>query len=227
VSIVDFWNTIHESGDLLVAPPGGPSAATGAVDADAPLRAAVERVEADWRMELAFDPPTLIPAVALWAVELIYQACQCMVYREIDPDSMAAALAVPCPLPPQGAQAADVCYSADLGLRVLPDVLALARAVSPDDPLVLALREIARRWPLSSVGVQPPLESPPPLDVLAFINHPSLRRLYADRIIARGDASRLPDDDRVRAEVRAALGAHARELASSALATAVYGAERE
>ena len=219
VSVIDFWTTIHETGHLLVAPPG-----KSAVDAsdDQALGEAIARTEAYWRTDLAFDPPRLIIPVAAWAVQTMFRASQCMVYREIDPDMVRAALAVACPqMPPDP----DICYSADLGLRVLPDVLTLARAGAPDDPLVHGLREIAARWPLSSVGVQPPMEEP--LDLSPFIDHQSLRRLYADRIIARGDTSRL-SDDRVRSEVRAALGAYAQELASATVVSAAYGEnERE
>jgi len=63
--------------------------------------------------------------------------------------------------------------------------------------------KIARAWPLSSVGVAGVSD----VDVDPFIDHPSLRRLYADRIVERRDASRL-GDPRVRAAVREAIGAH-------------------
>jgi hypothetical protein len=51
--------------------------------------------------------------------------------------------------------------------------------------------------------------------------------LYADRVLARRDSSRA-SDERVRAEIRAILGAHAQALTTSMMRTAVYGAqERE
>src|SRR5437867_9387461 len=145
VSLIEFWNNLHESGDLRVDAPGG---AESAAD-EAALRAGIAQVEAHWRLELAGEPAPRVMPVAVWAAQTIYRACQFLVYREIDPQAASEALAIACPLPPTSPE---ICYSADLALRVLPDVLTLARAASPDDPLVAALREIARRWPLSSVG---------------------------------------------------------------------------
>ena len=232
MSLLDFWNTIHESGQFRVEPPmAGGRGKVGAAE-DRALADAVVQVEAQWRLELAFEPPNLVLPVALWSIGAMHRACQCLVYREVDPEKVAAALAVNSPLPPESPGA---CYSADLGLRVLPDVLALARGTSPDDPLVHGLREIGHRWPLSSVGVEPSIDDGEhgarPLDLSGFIDHPSLRRLYADRVLARRDVSRLADE-RVKAEVRAILGAHATELTSSAMRAAVYpvkaaGATRE
>jgi hypothetical protein len=49
------------------------------------------------------------------------------------------------------------------------------------------------------------------LELGSFIGHPALRRIYADRIIAAGDTSRL-GDPRVDEVLRADLGMH-RELA--------------
>ena len=119
--------------------------------------------------------------------------------REVDAASVQQALAAPCPRPPS----ASVCYSADLSLRYLPDLLSLARGIAPDDPLVAGLTALARAWPLSSVGVAG-MED---LDVSAFVDHPSLRQLYVDRIIERGDVSRLKHPA-VRAAVGEALGAY-------------------
>src|SRR3954469_19677969 len=112
--MIEFWNTIHESGQLHVDPP-----ATGAQPVDqTTLRDAIVEIEAQWRLDLPFEPPNLIVPVALWSIERMYQACQCLVYREIDPDMVAAALAVESPA--QQPHSPDACYSADLGLRILP-----------------------------------------------------------------------------------------------------------
>jgi hypothetical protein len=56
-------------------------------------------------------------------------------------------------------------------------------------------------------------------DVSPFIEHPSLRRLYADRIIERGDLTRLNDVSAAEA-VREALGGYP-EIASRPLAAAL------
>jgi hypothetical protein len=58
-------------------------------------------------------------------------------------------------------------------------------------------------WPLSAVGIAG-LEK---LNLYSFIDHPGLRRLYADRIIAAGDTLRL-GDPRMDDFLRADLGIH-------------------
>jgi hypothetical protein len=68
---------------------------------------------------------------------------------------------------------------------------------------VTGLTELARRWPLSSVGVKG-LEG---LDVSSFVGDPALLQLYVDRIIERADQSRLTDP-RVNEAVRTALGGY-------------------
>ena len=163
------------------------------------LSTAVGVLDAAARPELAFEPPALSAAAAAWALEVLYRACQALVFREVDAAQVRRVLARPCPAPPSPA----VCYSADLALRYLPDVLALARGIAPDDPLVGGLTTLARAWPLSSVGV-PELGE---VDPWTFLGDRSLRQLYVDRIIERGDAARLAHPE-VRAAVRESLGAY-------------------
>ena len=150
------------------------------------------------RAELAGDAPEFRPDAALWAATALHQACQFLIFREVSAETVRAALAVPCPETPSPA----VCYSVDLSLRYLPDLLALARGAAEDDPLNVGLLALAKAWPLSSVGIK----NLPPSDIAAFIAHPSLRRLYADRIIQFADRSRL-DDPRVLEAVREGIGA--------------------
>jgi hypothetical protein len=71
------------------------------------------------------------------------------------------------------------------------------------------MKRIASAWPLSSVGIAG-LEK---LRLEPFVSDPALRRLYADRIIAAGDTSRL-GDPRIDDLLRADLGVHS-ELASA------------
>ena len=162
------------------------------------LAGAVRELDRLARPDLPFEPPLLVPAVGEWALLVVYRACQALVHRYVEPDAVRSALAVPCPVPPSPA----ACYSADLAFRVLPDLIGLARGVARDDPLVEGLEALARAWPLSSVGVSGLGD----IDVQAFIGDPCLRRLYADRIIERADASRS-DHPLVRDAVREALGA--------------------
>ena len=207
MSIASFLTAIRDGSPVTVPSPA---------PAERPEREAVtdiiEMMDFAARTELAFVAPRLVLEVAIWAAERLYHACQFLVYREADADQVRAGCAVSCP----AAAAPDVCYSADLIFRYLPDVFALARGIAREDPLIDELRSLARSWPLSSVGVS----DLGILDVSAFIEHPGLRRLYADRILERNDPSCL-GNAAVAAVVREAIGAFP-ELApaiSTALST--------
>jgi hypothetical protein len=155
-------------------------------------------MDAAARAEVAYEAPALVMDVARWAAERLYQACQFLVYRDVEAEVVRAGCVVVCPARPSP----DVCYSADLVLRHLGEVYALARGVAREDPLVEGLLKLAREWPLSSVG----MAEVGTVDVSAFVGHAGLRRLYVDRIIERGDRSRL-DHPLVVAAVREAVGA--------------------
>lgn len=149
--------------------------------------------------ELSGEAPDFSAEAAVWAANLLHQICQFIVCREIGEAQIAVAFAIECPV--SRGPAAD--WSVDLTLRHLPALFRLTRHLSNGDPLVEALKTLAAAWPLSSVGI-PDLPEP---NLDSFINHPALARLYADRIITAGDASRLGNplvDDRLRAD----LGIH-------------------
>lgn len=151
------------------------------------------------RIEMAGDAPPLSMGPALWAAWMLYQGCQFLTFREMDAGLVKARLATPCPAAPSPW----VSYSVDLAMRYLPDLVALARGLSPSDPLVAGLLVMARTWPLSSVGIT----GVGPVQVGGFASHPSLLALYVDRVLERKDTTRL-EDAQVREAVRAALGDH-------------------
>lgn len=167
----------------------------------------VMEVLAEWNSrataELVSDPPDFSPSAALWATRLFYQICQLVMFRDLGGEQVAAVFTAPCP----DLRGPGTDWSVDLVLRHLPCLFQLARHLSNADPLVNELRGLASAWPLSSVGV-PDLTG---LQIDTFITHRALRRLYADRIIAAADATRL-GDPRVDNVLRADLGAH-RDLA--------------
>lgn len=151
------------------------------------------------RIEMAGDAPPLSMGPALWASWMLYQGCQFLTFREMDAGLVKLRLASP----PPAAPSPWVCYSVDLAMRYLPDLVALARGLSPGDPLVEGLLELARAWPLSSVGIA----GVGPVQVGGFWAHDSLRALYVDRVLERKDSARLGDRE-VAEAVRAALGDH-------------------
>jgi hypothetical protein len=194
--LAGFVHSLVADGRVVVS--GRPLA--GAEDDVLPMLA---ELDAAARSELTDDAPDYSAAVALWAARLFYHLCQFVVCRDLGEDRIRAACATPCPEP----RGPETDWSADLVFRHLPRLFQLARHLSNADPLVKQLQQLAAAWPLSSVGIPElarlPLES--------FVMHPGLRRLYADRIVASGDTSRL-GEARVDDLLRADFGAH-RELA--------------
>jgi MoxR-vWA-beta-propeller ternary system domain bpX4 len=152
-----------------------------------------------YRLELPGEAPGLSAAAATWAAEMFIRACQCLVFREIDEAGVNERLSPRL----NGKLDASAHYSVDLTFRLLPDLYHRAEAASRHDPLLTRLKEWADEWPLSSVGIAG--STPKQLD--AILEHPSLRILYADRIIARKDIGRL-NDPRARAAVLGAIGLH-------------------
>jgi MoxR-vWA-beta-propeller ternary system protein len=194
MSAVEFVGGLIESGRVCVGrDPAAP----------AELEVAVRRLDTDQRANLPPTCPELEPQAAAWALLSLYRACQALVYRDIDAESVKKWLAQPCPRRPD----ARVHYSVDLSFRFLPDVLKLARGIAADDPLVTGLMSVFAQWPLSSVGVK----DLPIANADLLLDDPALCRLYTDRIIEKEDLARL-GDARVAEQVRAALGTH-RELA--------------
>lgn len=197
-----FVKSLAEEGRAVVG--AGPLA-----EDSASAMAALRQLDELARAELGIEAPLFSPEAALWAARLTYYLCLFTVCRDIGEEQIAAACAVPCP----GSRGPDVDWSVDLVLRHLPRLFQLARHLSNADPLVQQMKQIAATWPLSSVGIAG-LEK---LQLDSFIAQPALRRLYADRVIASGDLSRMGDprlDDLLRADV----GVH-RELAPLVAAT--------
>ena len=201
-----FLKVLAEEGRAMVWPT---PLATDSADAHEVLR----QIDTVAREQLALSSPKLSPEVALWAARLFYHLCQFTVCRDIGSDIVAAVCQQPCPI----ARSPETDWSADLTLRHLPKLFQLARHLSEGDPLVQHLRQLARDWPLSSVGVAG-LEA---LSLESFIADPALRRIYVDRIVATEDFARL-GDPRVDDLLRTDFGIH-RELAP-ALVTKLYPA---
>ena len=209
MSAVDFVENLIESGRVAI---GREECAPD--DLDAGMR----RLHARQRGRLPRGCPDLEIQAGAWALGVLYRACQALVYRDIESETVKKWLREPCP---RRADAA-VHYSVDLSFRFLPDVLRLGRGIAVDDPLVTGVTELLAEWPLSSVGVK----DLPVCEVDLLLHDPALRRLYIDRVIEKEDLARLADA-RVAEQVRAAIGVH-RELAprmAAELDRLVRGAE--
>jgi hypothetical protein len=196
--LASFLRSLFEDGRVRV-PSLEPLADSGLTAADQEL----SNFEALYRLELPSEPPALDLVAGRWAAICFYRACQFTVHRDLPAELIQSEPGRSCP----ARHSPRVDYSVDLVFRFLPDLLNFARSASENDPLVVSLREWARQWPLSSVGV-PDLG---PLDCSSFLEHPALLTLYVGRILARGDATRLREE-RVRQAVETAVGMH-RQLA--------------
>lgn len=191
MTLSDFLTELSRSGVATIAQAARLQPGDG-------WQAVVKEWDAELRRELPGEPPALSLPAAEWAALRLYRGCQAIVCREMPPDEMHRFLAVPCPEP----RSPSVDYSVDLVFRFLPDLVTLARRVAQADPLVAELLELAKAWPLSSVGIDGVEEGDP----APFLDDPSLRQLYVDRILAASDLKRLRHDA-VRSAVQRSLGA--------------------
>lgn len=200
-----FLEQLFASGQVSVPPAGVPFD-------EAEMDEEIREFDRAARLALAGEAPALDLQVARWAALLLAEAARLVLARDVGPEEMARVFARPCPRP----RSPETDYSADLFLRYVPELMEWVRRLAADDPLIEHLRRLGGDWPLSSVGMQEVKLG----SIAPFIGHASLRQLYADRILAMGDVSRL-GDARISEAVRAALGAHG-ELAPT-VATALSG----
>lgn len=194
MSLLRFLTGIFNDGRVRV-PSFGPLP-RAELDAAIPL---LREREKEARLDMPGKPPDFDVAPALWAAERLLRACQFAVYRDLPAELIAQTFATPFP----GRAKARDHYAVDLIYRFLPDLFVLARSAAEKDPLLESLKAEARAWPLSSVGIA----ELGLVNVDAVVNNTSLLGLYVDRILTRGDASRL-GDPRVRDAARAAVGMH-------------------
>jgi hypothetical protein len=155
--------------------------------------------EAEYRNELPGNPPVLNETALLWGALTVFRAASFLANRDVTAEVIASAFGQRCSEP----ASPSVCYSVDLTLRFLPDLIRLARAASENDPLVEILTTLGRDWPLSSVGVA----NVGSVDITPFVDHDCLRQLYVDRIIVMKYRSRM-NDAKVCEAIRTAIGLH-------------------
>jgi hypothetical protein len=136
------------------------------------------------------------------ACRVLQLVCQAIVYRELTIEQLRGPVNKRLNIDPQQYADPATHYSVDLAYRFLPQIVARAGRVSPDDPLLELLAEQLTRWPLSSVGsLSSELHQLP-----EALSHPTLWQMYIDRIIVHEDRSRL-NVPQVLEAVQSALGA--------------------
>jgi len=209
MKLSDFLRQLQSEGRLVFDSPDPPG---NDPEQEAECARLIEELDRRRRLEMAFAPPALDVATALWSARLLYRAAQFLVFRDCGEELVREdLLSSECP----GKPGPQRLYSADLCLCWLPELHRRARRVSMRDALTDCLAELGRRWPLSSVGMK---LSPPDggWELDDFWDQASLRTLYLDRVISRKDSSRLADE-RVAAAVRDAV-AHRADLSRWAAA---------
>jgi hypothetical protein len=169
---------------------------------EASLSELLAELDASYRRQLPETFPVLQMPAATFGALLMYRSAQVLTYRDLGIEGLQQAIAAG----PTGEGAGEQT-SVDLCLHFLPDLVRLARAASANDPLVACLLDLGARWPLSSVGIGGvTLNEQGWARVLAMSQQPAAWRLYVDRVLQTGDASRLADPA-TRQAVRAAVGA--------------------
>jgi hypothetical protein len=185
------------------------------------LRAALEPADVNAATERALDDAALVELDALareeapakapelriddarFAARLLREACRLSVDRTAAAEEVAAAFAVRGPDPADPAS----LWSVDLCFRYLPSVHERAQRVSPEDALVLALRQLSAAWPLSGVGVPGASRGWLTSRAAGAVRASDcLRGLLVDRVMSSGDAE-AAEIDWIADEIARAAGA--------------------
>ncbi|WP_125427412.1 hypothetical protein [Hymenobacter metallilatus] len=198
MTLAEFIEEIWTAGTCTVSPAPMPAEQENELAALAWL----ERAYAEDAQHQPAPVPAFEADAALWAARYLYRAVQLTVLRELDDTAVRVWLQeYPGPVTPAAH------YSADLLLRHLPDLLRLCQGLAPADALVQHLQATLHHWPLSAVGAKL-AELPDPVPVL---DHPGLRLLYADRLLAARDLA-LARHPAVRELLHEVLGQFAPDL---------------
>lgn len=151
--------------------------------------------------------PHQVPAfdqdAALWGAHLLYSACQLLLYRENKGAELSKILPVY-----GGAHTASAMLSVDLSLRFLPDVIAQAQAIDPDDPLIEVLAAHLKVWHFSGVNYELAIDK---LAYNVITSNACLKQLYIDRII-KFKKMKLATHQLFVSGVKASLGWYAEAL---------------
>lgn len=198
-TLLDFISHLLGKGEISVTKDLSPFTDMDQLEAMNALRQAHE-IDA---VDLPFKAPSFNEEAALWAATYLYRAVQCSLLRDLDEDKVKELLQAF-----EGGKTASHIYSADLILRYIPDLWNLAKGLAPDDILVVLLRETAKEWPFSSIGI----ESVEDLELTTILENPCLRITYVDRLIEAKDKERLKDE-RLIPIIKEILGEHTAILA--------------
>jgi hypothetical protein len=153
-------------------------------------------------LQISFPPPDFNSEAAVWGAITTYKLLQFIMIRNLETEDIEKNFPAYA-----GLKNPESHFSADLCLRQLPEIYNLAKGLSPEDPLVLKIKEIAGEWPYSSVGIE--LNSLSGIETIK--KNKSLFIAYIDRIIEKKDKHRMTDPYTL-AAIDNALGGHSQIL---------------
>ena len=166
--LMSFLRELLEEGAVTLRVPPAPDPAE-----EREARNWLAQVFADYRLDVAGPYLQFDPVLAQAAAEFLWQACWCLVRRDLEAEPIEKFLRFP-PQPQSPAHH----LSVDLLFRYMPQLHRRSRALSKDDILTRRLEEVLCQWPLS--GVLSDITTAPVGD-LEFGGHPGLQLLYAER----------------------------------------------
>ncbi len=148
--------------------------------------AALARLDGVAREDAPGRPPALDLAAARWALGRLAHLAQRVVARADDAATVEAEFQKHRGLGAPGPAHAESVWSVDLALRHLESIERAARGLIPADPLRIEIWTLARDWPFSAAQVPRAAgcESDSPAIPECVQEHPSLRRMYLDRVTA-------------------------------------------
>jgi hypothetical protein len=181
-------------------------------------RAAVARLEAahaDVRLDVAGPPLPFDAPAALAAAQFVWQACWFLLQRREPREEVERVLQLP------GApRTAAEHLSADLTLRLLPQVHRRARGADAADVLTRRLTQALRQAPLS--GVLADLDEGP-CDPVELDGHPGLLLLYAERLAEKVRPAWVPESGPARPYVELVFAERGLPLPPPAAAPCLEG----
>lgn len=146
-----------------------------------------------------YRAPVFDAKAAYWAAKTVFFACQFMLHRELDKKDLEELLPNY-----KGALSASAQLSADLSLRFLPAIIMHAQMLDPEDVLIPNLERKLQQFHYSGIGYSLDRTK---LDYQQVKQHPTLKQLYIDRVIAK-KAILLAEEAEIKPLVLASLGMH-------------------
>lgn len=187
--MLDFLKQLFEDGEVTV-----PRDVSGDMESVRRLLIFTERI---WREDWPGTAPGFDVDAAAKAAAVLLTLCQATAYRELDEYVVSEHLER---IGLTTSDSVSTHYSVDLVLRFLPQVFQRLSRTSADDPILPLVLQLAKAWPLSSVGM--PDCAPEALPEV--FRDSGLLRVYADRVIRVADQQRMSVPE-VAAAVQAAL----------------------